>query len=284
MPIFRRSQYPAEGAPMRGGMRGGRLVVAGVIAVIAIIGYYSNMSVNPVTGRKQSVALTQQQEIALGLQSAPEMAQQMGGLSRNAQATADVKAVGRKLVAAMPPDTPDYPFEFHLLGDARTVNAFALPGGQLFITEGLLGRLTTEGQLAGVLGHEIGHVLGRHSAEQMSKTKLAQGLVTAAGAAGDPTGGLNPGQIASMVAQFKLLQYSREHELESDKLGVRFMVAAGYDPRALIGVMEILASASGGGSGPDFMATHPSPANRAEIIKQIIAELYPGGVPAGLTP
>jgi len=284
MPIFRRSESNAHGAPARGGFRGGRLAIAGVIALIAIIGYYSNSSVNSVTGRKQHIAHTPPQEVAMGLQAAPEMARQFGGLSRDAKATALVKAVGRKLVAVLPADAPEYQYEYHLLADPKTVNAFALPGGQIFITEGLLARLATEGQLAGVLGHETGHVLGRHSAEQMAKTQLAQGLVTAAGAASDPAAGLNTGQIAAMVSQMTLLKYSRKHELESDELGVRFMVAAGYDPRALIGVMEVLASASGGGGGPDFMASHPSPANRSEIIQRIIAELYPNGVPAGLAP
>lgn len=286
MPIFRRSSHPADarGAPMRRGIRGGRLAIAGVIALVAIISYYSKSTLNPVTGRTQQVSLTHQQEIVLGMQSAPEMARQFGGLSSDARATSLVKGVGKKIVDALPADAPDYPYEFHLLADNRTVNAFALPGGQIFITEALLGRLATEGQLAGVLGHEVGHVIGRHSAEQMAKTELAQGLVTAAGAASDPGSGVDGARIASMVSQFTLLKYSRDHELESDKLGVRFMVGAGYDPRALIGVMEVLASASGGGSGPDFMATHPSPANRAEIIERIIAESYPNGLPAGLTP
>lgn len=285
MPLYRRSEYPAQGqgTPMRAG-RGGRLAVAAVIALMAIIGYYANTSVNSVTGRKQHISMTPQQEVALGMQSREEMARQFGGLSGDARATALVKEVGKKLVAALPADVPPYPYEYHLLADSQTVNAFALPGGQIFITEALLARLQTEGQLAGVLGHETGHVLGRHSAEQMAKSELAQGLVSAVGAASDPGSAMSAQQIAGMVAQVKLLKYSREHELESDALGVRFMVAAGYDPRALIGVMEILAQASGGGSGPDFMATHPSPANRAEIIKEIIAKEYPNGVPAGLTP
>jgi predicted Zn-dependent protease len=252
---------------------------------VAIVSYYSNSSVNPVTGRTQHVALTPQQEVALGMRSAPEMARQFGGLSSDTKATELVKRVGAKIVSVLPAGGPAYPFEFHLLADRQTVNAFALPGGQIFITEALLGRLSTEGQVAGVLGHEAGHVVGRHSAEQMAKAQLAQGLVTAAGAASDPTAGLNAGDIAAMVGKFKLLQYGREHELESDELGVKFMAAAGYDPRAMIQVMDVLAKASGGGgNGPDFMSTHPSPGNRAEVLREIIARTYPNGVPGGLVP
>jgi predicted Zn-dependent protease len=284
MPIFRRSQDPAYGTPMRGGLPVGRLAIGAVIALVAIIGYYSNTSVNSVTGRKQHIGITPQQEVALGLQSAPEMARQFGGLSNDAKGTALVKGVGQKLVGSLPADVPQYPYEYHLLADDRTVNAFALPGGQIFITEALLTRLTTEGQLAGVLGHETGHVLARHSAEQMAKTEFAQRLVTAAGAASDPNHAYSTQQIASMVGEFALLKYSRNDELEADKLGVRFMAAAGYDPRTMIGVMEVLEKASGGGGSPDFVSTHPSPGNRAEVLKQIITENWPNGVPAGLTP
>ncbi|MCU0689561.1 MAG: M48 family metallopeptidase, partial [Phycisphaerales bacterium] len=158
--------------------------------------------------------------------------------------------------------------------------------GQVFITEALLTRLQTEGQLAGVLGHEIGHVLGRHSAERMAKAELSQGLVTgvAVGASGE-TGGRGAGMLASTVANYLGLKYSRDHELEADALGLRIMFAAGYDPRSLIGVMEILEAASGGAAArnrPDFAATHPNPGRRIERIEAEIAALFPTGVPSDL--
>ncbi len=265
-----------------------RLLIALVIALVSIGGYYLNSSKNPVTGRTQQVALTMEQEIALGLQSAPEMARQFGGLSSDARATQLVKGVGADIVAALPPDAPPYRHEFHLLADARTVNAFALPGGQVFITTGLLSRLETEGQLAGVLGHEVGHVLGRHSAQQMAKARLAQGLAGAAGMAGGETalGAQSAEAVAGMVGKFLLLSYGREDELEADRLGLRFMHAAGYDPRSLIGVMKILEEASGGAAAgrSEFAATHPNPGRRIEVIERTIAEMFPGGVPEGLRP
>jgi beta-barrel assembly-enhancing protease len=260
-----------------------RLIVALLIAAFSIIGYFSNSSINPVTQRKQHIAITADQEIALGLQSAPEMAKQFGGLSRDPRSTTMVKEMGRQLLAVVPKEHNPYDFEFHLLGDPKTVNAFALPGGQVFVTEALYSRLETVGQLAGVLGHEIGHVLARHSAEQMAKTRLAQGLSTSGAIAASEQFGMTGAAAAQFVGQFVLLSYSREHELEADRLGVRIMAAAGYNPESLIGVMRILEAASGGRSGgSDFMATHPNPGRRMEFIAQEIANQFPGGVPADL--
>ena len=262
-----------------------QLIIGVVIALVSLIGYCAKQTVNPVTGRKQAVSMTPQQEVAMGLSHAPEMIRQMGGLSRDAKAAAFVKAVGQKIVSRLPPNSGDYVYDFHLLADPQTVNAFALPGGQVFLTEALLSRLETEGQLAGVLGHEVGHVVGRHSAERMAKAKLSQGIVTgvAVGTSGEGGSGRAGGMLASTIANYIGLSYSRDHELESDYLGLRFMFAAGYDPRSLIGVMKILEQASGGrGNTPDFAATHPNPDRRIERIEAHIAELFPNGVPSGL--
>jgi predicted Zn-dependent protease len=261
-----------------------RLLIAGVIAVIAVVGYFAKTSTNPITGKKQHISLSPQQEVAIGLQSAPEMIRQMGGEHPDPKAQQLVDAVGAKLVGVLPPEATPYPYEFHLLADSQTVNAFALPGGQVFITAALLSRLETEGQLAGVLGHEIGHVIGRHSAERMAKMELTQGLVQAVGVASSDSaqGQQSAAQIAAMVGNMINLKYGREDELESDKLGLRFMADAGYDPRSMIGVMEILEKASGGGSQPEFASTHPNPGNRVERIKEHLAQMFPQGVPEGL--
>ncbi len=252
-----------------------RLVIGLVMAAIAYFGYLSKSQENPVTGEKQKVSMTPEQEVALGLQSAPQMAQEYGGLYPNQEVQDQVKAVGNKLVivfnqelAARGVNNP-YQFNFYVLRDPQTVNAFALPGGQVFITAALLGRLKSEDQLAGILGHEIGHVIHRHSSEQMAKTEFYQGL---AGAATASAGDLGAGQIAGYVANVKLMKFGRDDELESDEFGVKYMIKAGYDPAALIDVMKILAEASGGGEDrDDFNSTHPSPANRIAKIKEHIA-------------
>ena len=141
-----------------------------------------------------------------------------------------------------------------MLADPKTVNAFALPGGPIFITEGLLRQLKTEAELAGVLGHEIGHVIARHSSERLAKQQLTQGLI---GALVVGSGDYTTAQIGQMVGGMINMKYGREDELESDALGIRIMAEAGYDPRGMIRVMEVLAKASGGSRQPEFVSTHP---------------------------
>lgn len=246
-----------------------RLLVAAGIVIFSVIKFYSSSTVNEITGEKQYISLTQDEEIQLGLNSAPQMAAEFGGLSRNQQYRQIVEQVGHKIVAQSAASKSPYPFKFHVLADDQTVNAFALPGGQIFITEALLTRLQSEDQLAGVLGHEVGHVIARHSAQQMAKQELSQGIAGAAGVAG---GDMNSAYYAQVVANMVNMKYGREDELESDELGVRFMIEAGYNPEALIGVMDILESASGGSNVPEFQSTHPSPENRRQKIKDAIAK------------
>jgi predicted Zn-dependent protease len=256
-----------------------RLVIAAIIALFAIISYYGSTTDNPLTGEKQRVALSPEQEVALGYQTAPQMAQQMGGLSRNERARALVSQVGERLVAKSFAAKSPYKFTFHVLADARTVNAFALPGGPIFITEGLLRLLKTEAELAGVLGHEIGHVIARHSSERLAKQQLTQGLL---GALVVGSGDYSTAQIGQVVGSMINMSYGRDDELESDALGIRIMAETGYDPRAMIRVMEVLAKASGGSRQPEFFSTHPAPENRAERIKEAIARQFPQGVPENL--
>ncbi|MCS6995452.1 MAG: M48 family metallopeptidase [Casimicrobiaceae bacterium] len=260
-----------------------QLIIALVMAAFSAFSYFGSSSVNPVTGEKQRVGgISPQQEVRMGLQAAREMAAQMGGLTQNPQARALVERVGQRLAQQSTAVKSGYPFRFHVLADPRTVNAFALPGGQIFITMALLSRLETEGQLAAVLGHEIGHVVARHSAERIAKAQFHQGLT---GAFAIGTGSLEAAQISSMVSQMLMLKYSREDEYEADDLGLRVMTEAGYDPRAMIGVMRILERASGGGGRiPEWASTHPYIGNRIARIEQTLRERYPQGIPAGLTP
>jgi beta-barrel assembly-enhancing protease len=258
-----------------------RLVIAVIVALIAIITYYSSTSENPLTGEKQRVALSPEQEIALGYKSAPQMAAQLGGLSQNERARALVRQVGDGLVARSAAAKSPYKFSFHVLADPRTVNAFALPGGPIFITEGLLRLLKSEAELAGVLGHEIGHVIARHSSERLAKQQLTQGLLSALVIG---SGDYTAAQIGQVVGSMINMSYGREDELESDALGIRIMAEAGYDPRALVRVMEVLAKASGGSRQPEFFSTHPAPENRSARIREEIARRFPNGVPQGLKP
>jgi predicted Zn-dependent protease len=249
-----------------------RLLIMLVMGGVALISYYGKMETNPFTGKKQAVSLSPEQEVAMGLQSAPEMAAQFGGLYQDAKVQAQIKAIGNKLVQGTQVKESPYQFDFHLLADPNTINAFALPGGQIFITLGLLKRLTSESQIAGVLSHEIGHVVGRHSAQQMAKGELTNGLLGAVvSATADPYGNSSAGAIAGYVGKMVNMKYGREDELESDRLGVKYMIEVGYNPSEMITVMEVLKEAAGGADRPsEFQSTHPDPDRRIAEIKKML--------------
>ena len=249
-----------------------KLIIGLVLAGVALFKYYSNTSYNEITGEKQHLSMTVDQEIAMGLQSAPQMIAQMGGEITGTKVDAYVRQVGQKIVANSDAANTAYrgKFQFHLLKDERTINAFALPGGQIFITAALFTQLKSEDQLAGVLGHEVGHVVGRHSSERLAQMELAQGLTGAVTMATYDPSNPDAGYIARSVANMLTMKYGREQELESDDLGVRFMIQAGYDPEALIGVMKILKNAAGPNRKPEFQSTHPDPENRIGAIRAAI--------------
>lgn len=266
-----------------------RILFALGLGLISFISYLSSGKENPITGKVQRVALTAEQEIAMGLQALPEMTAQHGGLYQDQRSQDYVDAIGQKLLNALPKyldqrnmvaDNP-YQFDFHLLADDQTINAFALPGGQVFITKALFDQLTSEGQIAGVIGHEIGHVFARHGAQRLAKQKLTQSIAQAVGVAG---GGFDSARLAMMVGQMVNMKYGRDDELESDKWGVRLSRWAQYDPYAMIQVMHVLEKASGGRSQPEMMSTHPKPENRRAYIRQVIELEFPEGLPSGLKP
>ena len=253
--------------------------------MVAVVGYFGATQINPVTQEKQHVSMSPEQEIALGKQAAPEMEQQFGGLSQDAALQAKVQDLGNAIVKNSDAAKSPYQYEFHVLGDQQTINAFALPGGQVFVTEGLLKLLQTDGELAGVLSHEIFHVVGRHSAEQAARAQLSDGLTGAAVLATyDPNNpaSANSAQVAQLISQMVNMSYGRDDELESDNQGVHFMAQAGYDPRAMVSVMQKLEQASQGQQPPEFFSTHPNPERRIEKIQEEITKEFPNGVPDNL--
>jgi predicted Zn-dependent protease len=202
------------------------------------------------------------------------MIRQMGAREldpRQDPRAATVQEVGKRLVERTEAAGSPYgdSFQFHLL-EHDMLNAFALPGGQIFITTTLFDKLKNEAQLAGVLGHEMGHVIHRHSAEHMAKEGLGQALVGAAvvGSSGDGRGryAAVAAQIANQMIQLK---YSRADESEADTTGIRYMATAGYDPRGMLAVMQVLKDASGRG-GVEWTQSHPLPENRLQQIAEII--------------
>lgn len=257
----------------------GRLMAALMVALIGFFVYMSQVEENPVTGERQHVALSPDQEVRLGLESAPAMAREMGGeIPSSDPRSQEVQKIGNYIVNHTEAAKSPWKFQFHLLADSKTVNAFALPGGQVFITLGLFNQLKTQAQLAGVLGHEIGHVIERHSAEQMAKNQLGQALIMAVA-----TGSNQQNQsvlIASVVNQMIQLRYGRQDESEADEWGLKLMEKAGFNPRAMIQVMEVLKAAAGSGHGIELFQSHPNPDLRIEQIKAYLEKHPP---PEGLT-
>lgn len=274
MSLFRTSnQHPSQGRTSWGGGSprkrniGGGLIIGVLLAGFALCKYYSSSQLNEITGEKQHISITPEQEVAVGLESTPLMIEQYGGLHPDPAGQKMVKDIGQRIVQNSDAKKTPYQYDFHLLADEKVVNAFALPGGQVFITTALITQFESEDQLAGVLGHEIAHVVARHGAERIAKQELTQGLT---GAAVIASGDYSTAQAAQMLAGIVNMKYGRDQELESDDLGVRFMTQSGYNPEALISVMDILEKASGGQSQPEFMSTHPSPDNRRGRIREAI--------------
>ena len=284
------SIFNSGGYQQRPGFRfNGRMIIGLIIAAIGVISYLSRTQVNPVTGEKQHIAISVDQEMQLGLQAAPEMVNQMGGIIDPKDPRSQTFArIGQQLLqqsdAGKSPYTAN--FHFHLLADSQTVNAFSLPGGQVFITLALYNKLENEAQLAGVIGHEIGHVIGRHGAEHMATGQLGQMLVTAVGvgASDDRGRGQYAAMAAAMANQMLQLKYSRNDEFEADAFGMQFMTQSGYDPSQMRRVMQILKEASGSRGGANIFATHPDPDARIVKIEAFVKDNFPSGVPGSLVP
>lgn len=269
---------PSSPNPGRG--IGVRLFIALAIALVGWFMYMNQVEENPVTGIKQHVAISPDQEIRLGLESAPAMSREMGGEVPSSDPRAQVvQYLGNFLVKNTIANKSPWQFHFHLLADDDTVNAFALPGGQIFITLGLLNKLQTEAQLAGVLSHEMGHVIERHTAEQMAKNQLGQIMVMAVGTAASEQS-QSPYMIAAFVNQMIQLRYGRQDETEADEWGIKLMSQAGFNPLAMIEVMKVLKAASKGGQSLEIFQTHPNPDLRMEQIKEYLANHQ---MPANLT-
>lgn len=264
--------YDQEQQPQGRGY--GPILLGLAIAIFGFFMYMSHTEENPVTGEKQHLSLTPAEEIRLGLESAPQMAQEMGGeISSSDPRAQRLQAIGENIVAHSDAHKGPWKFQFHLLADDKVINAFALPGGQIFITLGLYDKLQTDDQLAGVLAHEAGHVIQRHAAQQMAKSELGQILVTATGVGmSDQSGqgGYEAAMVAGLVNQMTQLHYGRKDELEADAWGLLLMSEAGYTPNAMLQVMEILEKSSSGGHEPEMLLTHPYPETRIKHIKEYL--------------
>lgn len=245
------------------------------LVVLVVLLPLAGCSTNQATGRSQFLPMSWEEEVKIGSEAAPQFIDQSGGELPDQAIVQYVRDMGARLAAQS--EMPDIEWEFFVL-DSQVINAFALPGGKVFISRGLMSKMDNEAQLAGVIGHEIGHVTARHGNERMGKAMIAQGLIIAAGIGGAVSDNEYMqvlGVGTAVGGQLFLLKYSRSNELEADALGVRYMAKVGYNPVGQIQVMEILRQASGGGAPPEWLSTHPASDTRVSNLEDIITKNYP---------
>lgn len=239
----------------------------------------SGCAVNPVTGRQQFSLLSEGQELRMGEEAYPLYTQMSEGLFQDPALQAYVQGVGEKLGRLS--HRPNLDYEFNVV-NASEVNAYALPGGKISITRGLLTKMTNEAQLAAVLGHEVGHVTARHAAAGYTRQVLA-GLVTTAGVAVLQTANVQGGELLAqgglLATNLVLSKYSRDQERESDNLGFDYMTRAGYNPEGLVQTMEILLAAHDRepSAVESLFMSHPLSSERLESARRMAA-----GAPANL--
>jgi len=238
---------------------------------LALLGAGLGCTVNPATGKRQLTLVSESQELQMGRQYDRQMVAELG-LYPDDALQQYVQQLGRKLASRS--ERPDLQWQFRVVDDS-TVNAFALPGGYVYITRGILAHLNSEAELAAILGHEIGHVTARHSVSQISKQQLA-GAVLGVGAIAAPEVMRDYGELAQVAGGLVFLKFSRDDERQADELGLRYLDRAGYDPRPMIevfGMLQRVSAAAGGQRLPGWRSTHPAPENREAWARQAVASL-----------
>ena len=243
-----------------------------LIAYVLLLAQSYAVSGGPVLPDPGKAPMSHEDQIKLGFQAAQQVYQQMPVLPDNSPETQYVRKIGEKLMAQIPQQN-SWPFEFHTIPQ-KEINAFALPGGPMFVNVGTITAAANEAELAGVMAHEMAHVYMQHSAKQAGKTQTTAAVAGIAGALlGALTGGSMLGQLAQAGIQFGaqgiILKYSRGDEAQADAVGAIIMYKAGYNPRELANFFKTLEAE--GGEGPQFLSDHPNPGNREQAINQEIA-------------
>jgi len=250
-----------------------RLVGLGAIGIFgAMLG---GCVTNSATGHSQFNVLSREEEIEIGTSSMPEMIKEYGGVVPDPALRAYVEEVGRSMLPHIEKDYQTLPWEFTVL-NSKVINAFALPGGKVFISRGLLEEMDNEAQLAGVLGHEIGHVTAEHADKHIARQVGMQigAAVASIFAAEAGAAVATATEVLISASGTFALKFGREEELEADSLGIRYMVAQYYNPIGQLQVMEILKKASGDGAPPEWLSTHPAPKTRIEKIEKMLEGKY----------
>lgn len=223
----------------------------------------------PITGRNQLILFPEGQDAQMGATAYTQILSQ-SRVSNNRQMNQTVRRVGQRIAAVS--GRSDFDWEFTVIEDENP-NAFALPGGKVGVNTGLFKVAKTEGQLAAVMAHEVGHAIARHGSERVSQQMMVQFGLVALGAATEMSGEYM--QLAAQAATLGVvLPFGRNQESEADHIGLLLMAEAGYDPREAVDLWQNFA-AFGGGRPPEFLSTHPSPGNRIQRIQQLLPQAMP---------
>ncbi len=242
--------------------------VAGVVTgllVLALLYFPAGCAVNPVTGEHELMLLTEEDEIRLGQQTDSQVVSEYG-VYKDAQLMAYLNDMGKRLAKVS--HRPGLPYAFKVL-DTPVVNAFAVPGGYVYFTRGILANLNSEAELAGVMGHELGHITARHSAQQYSRAQMTQLALGGAMMFSQTLRALEP--LAQMGVGLLFLSYSRDNEREADDLGVAYSSQAGYDASHMalfFGTLERMKPTSDKSGLPEWFSTHPDPEDRIGAVQR----------------
>lgn len=238
---------------------------------------FAACATNPATGKREFNIVSEQQEIAMGQESHQQVIREFGVYTEKPELARRVGDIGQRLAAQS--ERPHLPWHFTIL-DTPMINAMALPGGYIYITRGMLERINSDDELAGVLGHEIAHVTARHAAEQMSRAQLAQlGLVLGSVVAG-PQATQAYGQIAQLGMQLLFQKYSRSQESQADILGTGYVARNNMNPTAMESMLRTLMRLDKGESSAidKYFQSHPDPAKRIKDVHKKVAELQAANV------
>ena len=254
-----------------------RQLLNGIAAgtVVAFVG--SGCSTNPVTGRDQLILVSDQQLAQLGLRTWQALLADAPLQEATHSTTTELRDIGERVVTAAGPNLPAADWDYRVI-EQEQINAFVMPGGKVGFYEGILDIMDNDSQVATVMGHEVGHVAGRHGAERYSQRIAAGVAMTATAVALDQADVRFKNEIAGILGvglQFGvLLPYSRRHEIEADRLGLRYMAAAGYEPREALTFWEKMTDLGDKRQKPpEFLSTHPSDETRIRVLHEEIKRL-----------
>jgi len=252
-----------------------KIISAAILALLFI-----GCSKAPITGRNQLIMINPSQELALGFKSAQEVLK-TERVSRDPQKNAMVKRIGNRIAQVATNQyaiAKSFTWEFFVIENNAEANAFCLPGGKVFVYTGLFKYAANDDELAAVMGHEIGHALARHGAERMSREQLAQASGQILGAVMQGRG--NPQNTAMVMQAFGIgtqmgvmLPHSRTQEYEADHIGLVLAAKAGYNPQGALNFWEKFSK--NGKTPPEYLSTHPAPANRIQKIKSLLPQTMP---------